>query len=246
MAPYLYLLSINYANFGAFTTKPTIKSHICLTICCLGNLRTASSTAIIELAQEPNSNWCLSCGECLSIAPVGICPMAFRSSAVDMTWPVVVPCLLGRGRRHHSGGWQRVSLHCNNCVGAATVTCSCAGGVRTQREFQHCEWGRWWLGLSHIRQQCSDQVTQNVHVHGWTATPVAFIRLLSFPQNPPQMCQCTSIPWRKLSLASAPPFTLRAGLCVRCNDVHLQIEICRLITVSRWTVNRTTTTRDSR
>ena len=25
----IYLLSINYANFGAFTTKPTIKSHIC-------------------------------------------------------------------------------------------------------------------------------------------------------------------------------------------------------------------------
>ena len=67
-----------------------------------------------------------------------------------MTWPVVVPRLLGRGRQHHNGGWQRVSLHCSSCAGAATVACSCAGGVRIQREFQRCERLRlrlWTIGI---------------------------------------------------------------------------------------------------
>ena len=134
-------------------------------------------------------------------------------------------CLVG-------GGDTSGIVHCSNCAGgggAATVTCSCAGGVRTQRQFQRRERGRWWLGLRHIRQQCA---ICNTFFH--------------FPQSFSLMCQCPSIPWRKWSLNFTPPFTLMAGLCFRCCDVQLQIEVCQLITVSKWTVNLTTTSPDSR
>ena len=175
---------------------------------------------------------------------LGVGESVRRSSAADMTWPVAVPRLLGRGRQQT---W--VIVRCSTCAGAATVTCSCVGCVRTQREFQRCERGRWWLGLSHIR---SNMVTRSRRTSTFTVGPLSLLHLLDcyhFAKQippPPQSAYVHSIPWGKSLLASAPPFTLRAGLCVRCNDVHLLIEVCQLITVSRWTVNLTTTSPDSR
>ena len=67
-----------------------------------------------------------------------------------MTWPVFVPRLLDRGRQPHYEGWQLLSLLYCSCAEAATVACSCAGGVRIQREFQRCERLRlrlWTIGV---------------------------------------------------------------------------------------------------